>query len=30
MKKLIFAGLLSLLLPHKVAAQPLQEVSYTP
>ena len=30
MKKLIFAGLLSLLLPHKVAAQPFQEVSYTP
>ena len=30
MKKLIFAGLLSLLLPHKVVAQPFQEVSYTP
>ena len=30
MKKLIFAGLLSLLLPHKVVAQPFQEVNYTP
>ena len=30
MKKLIFAGLLSLLLPHKVVAQPFQEVSYSP
>ena len=30
MKKLIFAGLLSLLWPHKVTAQPFQEVNYTP
>ena len=30
MKELIFAGLLSVLLPHKVAAQPFQEVSYAP
>ena len=30
MKKLIFAGLLSLLFPHKVVAQPFQEVNYAP
>ena len=30
MKKLIFAGLLSMLLPNKVAAQTFQEMSYTP
>ena len=30
MKKFIFAGLLSLLFPHKVAAQPFQEVIYSP
>ena len=30
MKKLIFAGLLSLLFPHKVVAQPFQEVIYAP
>ena len=30
MKKLIFAGLLSLLLPNKVAAQTFKEVAYTP
>ena len=30
MKKLIFAGLLSLLFPHKVVAQPFQEVIYSP
>ena len=29
MKKFIFAGLLSLLFPHKVAAQPFQEVMYS-
>ena len=29
MKKFIFAGLLSLLFPHKVAAQPFQEVIYS-
>ena len=30
MKKFIFAGLLSLLFPHKVVAQPFQEVIYSP
>ena len=30
MKPLIFAGLLSLLLPGKVVAQPFQEMTYTP
>ena len=30
MKPLIFAGLLSLLLPSKVVAQPFQEMNYTP
>ena len=30
MKKLIFAGLLSLLFPHKVVAQHFQEVNYAP
>ena len=30
MKKLIFAGLLSLLFPHKEVAQPFQEVNYAP
>jgi pullulanase len=30
MKKLIFAGLLSLLFPHKVVAQLFQEVNYAP
>ena len=30
MKKLIFAGLLSLLFPHEVVAQPFQEVNYAP
>ena len=29
MKKFIFAGLLSLLFPHKVVAQPFQEVMYS-
>jgi pullulanase len=30
MKKLIFAGLLSMLLPNKIAAQAFQEMAYTP
>ena len=30
MKKLIFAGLLSMLLPHQVVAQTFKEVSYAP